>query len=142
MRYSRRVDEDTALAFVKKYVKSATKTTDLPSPSRINNTGDHGGRFRRSAGTANRSFRRLRLKVMLSAESDRKPGSVEQICHSLLMRSQSRPVRPLVVAVTGLDCAGKTTLSIELESRLEALGAIVQIISIDDFLIPRADPRR
>ena len=76
---------------------------------------------------------------MLSAESDRKPGSVEQICHSLLMRSQSRPVRPLVVAVTGLDCAGKTTLSIELESRLEALGAIVQIISIDDFLIPRAD---
>ena len=31
MRYSRGVDEDTALAFVKKYVKSATKTTDLPS---------------------------------------------------------------------------------------------------------------
>ncbi len=76
---------------------------------------------------------------MLSAESDGKPGSVDQICRLLFRRSQSRPVRPLVVAITGLDCAGKTTLSSELKTRLEALGAIVQIISIDDYLIPRAD---
>ncbi len=44
---------------------------------------------------------------------------------------------PQLVAVSGRDCAGKSTLGIDVQEQLNRLGLTTTMLSIDAFLIPR-----
>ena len=50
--------------------------------------------------------------------------------------SQSRA--PQFVALSGLDCAGKSTLAVDVQKQLSRVGLDITLLSIDDFLIPRS----
>lgn len=55
------------------------------------------------------------------------------------MRSHGRIHQLLVVAVSGPDCAGKSTLTKRLCVQLKMSGALVVVVSADDYLVPRAE---
>ena len=44
---------------------------------------------------------------------------------------------PQLVAVSGRDCAGKSTLGIDVQEQLNRIGLTTTLLSIDAFLIPR-----
>ena len=48
----------------------------------------------------------------------------------------SQPHAPQFVAVSGRDCAGKSTLAIDVQEQLNRLGLTTTLLSIDTFLIP------
>ena len=51
------------------------------------------------------------------------------------LHSQSRT--PQFVALSGRDCAGKSTLATGIRKQLNQLGLSINLLSIDTFLIPR-----
>ena len=51
-----------------------------------------------------------------------------------MLPSQSHA--PQFVAVSGRDCAGKSTLAIDVQEQLNCLGLTTTLLSIDTFLIP------
>ena len=50
--------------------------------------------------------------------------------------SQSRA--PQLIALSGPDCAGKSTLAVDVREQLSRLGLDITLLSIDAFLIPRS----
>lgn len=44
---------------------------------------------------------------------------------------------PQIVALSGPDCAGKSTLAVDMQEQLNRLGLTVNLLSMDAFLIPR-----
>ena len=44
---------------------------------------------------------------------------------------------PQLAAVSGRDCAGKSTLGIDVQEQLNRIGLTTTLLSIDAFLIPR-----
>ena len=50
--------------------------------------------------------------------------------------SQSRT--PQLIALSGPDCAGKSTLAVDVREQLNRLGLDITLLSIDAFLIPRS----
>ena len=50
--------------------------------------------------------------------------------------SQSRA--PQLIALSGPDCAGKSTLAVDVREQLNRLGLDITLLSIDAFLIPRS----
>ena len=51
------------------------------------------------------------------------------------LHSQSRT--PQLVALSGPDCAGKSTLAVDMRKQLNRIGLTVTLLSMDAFLIPR-----
>ena len=49
----------------------------------------------------------------------------------------SQSPAPQLVALSGPDCAGKSTLAVGVREQLNQLGLGVTLLSIDAFLIPR-----
>lgn len=45
---------------------------------------------------------------------------------------------PQLIALSGPDCAGKSTLAVDVREQLSRLGLEITLLSIDAFLIPRA----
>ena len=66
-------------------------------------------------------------------------ASIESLFSELLRRCRQSSASPFVVAITGPDCAGKSTLTAAFGARLTASGADVCIVSIDDYLVPRVE---
>jgi uridine kinase len=56
---------------------------------------------------------------------------VEHITRSSLARAST-----FRVAITGIDCAGKSTLALSAHQHLTSMGFTARIVSIDDFLQP------
>ncbi len=79
------------------------------------------------------------MTFMSSPRFEGGTASIEPIFRELLSRCRLSSAPPLVVAITGADCAGKTTLAAEFETRLRASGVDVCIVSIDDYLIPKVE---
>ena len=63
----------------------------------------------------------------------------ERISQDIVKRSHGRIHHLLVVAISGPDCSGKSTLTKRLCAQLEVSGALVNLVSADDYLVPRAE---
>lgn len=63
--------------------------------------------------------------------------------HITRLHTSVRVAHPRLIAITGMDCAGKSTLAIQVRESLVQQGHKVVLVSIDEFLVPlEVKPRR
>ncbi len=55
---------------------------------------------------------------------------------SRLIADRAKNQSAVAIAITGKDCAGKTTLAANVKFAAEKLGAEAQVVTVDDFIIP------
>ncbi len=81
----------------------------------------------------------MRNQTVLPYSLDR---AVELISERVRDRVRQDPAAPVFVGISGIDCSGKTTLAKALLPTLGDDGFATEIVSADDYIIPRADRRR
>ncbi len=64
--------------------------------------------------------------------------AVELVLASIQERVQQNSAAPVFVGVSGIDCSGKTTLAKALFASLHGVETSVELVSVDDYIIPRA----
>jgi uridine kinase len=66
----------------------------------------------------------------------KQPDLVARVFDRIPVPGDSHGARPFVVAVSGIDCCGKTTLAKALAGEAERRGLSATILGIDDFIRP------